>query len=58
MHIKALLSTKITELILAVILVTSRYENQFLSLSYTANAAIAVKLGYRKMRQKLAPAHA
>ena len=34
---------RITKLILAVILVTSRYENQFLSLSYTVNAAVSVK---------------
>ena len=33
--------TRITESILAVI--TSRYENQLLSLSYTVNAAVSVK---------------
>ena len=36
------LSTRITESIL-VIFVTSRYENQFLSLSYIVNAAVSVK---------------
>ena len=39
-RIRASLSTRVTELVLA----PSRYENQFLSLSYTVNAALLVLL--------------
>ena len=57
---KASLSKRITESILVVIfiviLVTSRYENQYLSLSYTVvNATISVKFDSRQLRQKWAP---
>ena len=38
---------RITESILAVILVSSRYENQFLSLSYAVNVAVSVKFDSR-----------
>ena len=46
---RALISTKITELILAVILGASRYENQFLSLSYTS---VLVKFDSHELRRK------
>ena len=39
---------RITESILTVILVSSRYENQFLSLSYEVNVAISVKFSESK----------
>ena len=38
--------------ILAVILVTPRYENQFLSLTYTVHAAVSVKFDSRELRRK------
>ena len=42
---------KITESILAVILVTSKYENRFLLLSYTANTTVSVKFDFCELRQ-------
>ena len=47
---EALLSTRITESILAVILVTSRYENQFLPFRFPVNTAVSVKFDSRKLR--------
>ena len=47
-QIKVSLSMRITESILTVILVSSRYENQFLSLSYEVNVAISVKFSESK----------
>ena len=47
---RATLLMRITELILAVIPVTSRYENQFLSLSYRVNAAVSVKFDSRELK--------
>ena len=41
---RASVSTKITESILAVILVKSRYENQFLSLGHTVNAETKISV--------------
>ena len=46
----ALLSMIITESILAVILVTSRFENHFLSLSHTVNASVSVNFDFRSLR--------
>ena len=51
----ATLSTRITESILAVILVTSRCANQSLSLSLTVNTAISVKFDSCELRWKWAP---
>ena len=49
-------STRITESILAVILVTFRYENQLLSLSYTVNAAVSVKFDLQtEMKESSCP---
>ena len=47
---RASLSIRITESILAVILITSKYENQFLSLSHTVNAAVSVKFDSCELR--------
>ena len=55
MQNQSLTSMRITESIPAVILVTSRYENQFLSLSYTVNVAILLEFDSHELRQKLAP---
>ena len=46
-----------TELIPAVILVTPRYENQFLSLSYTENAAVSVKFWFSQTEMKVSPCY-
>ena len=47
---RASLSMRITESILAVIHIISRYENQFLSLSHTVNAAVSVKFDSHELR--------
>ena len=49
---RALLLARITELILTVILVISRYKNQCITLSFTVDAAVLVKFDSRKLRQK------
>ena len=46
---------RITEIILAVILITSRYENQFLSLSHTVNTAVSIFFWFLKTERKLSP---
>ena len=53
-QIKVTLSMKITESILTVILVSSRYDSQFLSLSYAVdlNVAVSVKFDFRELRWK------
>ena len=53
-QIKVSLSMRITESILAVILVSSRYDSQFLSLSYAVglNIAVSVKFDSRELRRK------
>ena len=52
-QIKISLSMRTTESILAVILVSSRNENQFLSLSYAGlNVAVEVKFNSRELRRK------
>ena len=51
-QIKVSLSMRITESILTVILVSSRYDNQFFSLSYAVNIAVSVKFDFRELRQK------
>ena len=51
-QIKVSLSMRITKSIFTVILVSSRYENQFLSLGYAVNVAVSVKFDSCELRRK------
>ena len=49
-------SARIRESILAMILVASRYENQFLSLNYVVNTTVTQNFDSRKSKRKSTPA--
>lgn len=56
MHFRASLSTRITKLILAITLVTSRPENQLFSLNFKVNLPHLVNFDSHKLReQKVSP---
>ena len=50
-------SARIRESILAMILVASRYENQFLSLNYVVNTTVIQNFDSRKLKQTSTPAY-